>query len=166
MPNDKAPDYTTKTTRPWGHFRLLDQGPGFIVKAMLVKGEQRLSLQRHTHREERWTVAMGNAVATVSGVKHALAAGDSVVIPRGAAHRLANPAKEPLMVVEVWLGNDLREDDIERLEDDYGRVEFAKGGVISGPPKDIKIGNGEKEHVVPLKETKHIEKHPGGRNWE
>ena len=123
MPEEKwtVPDYVTKTIRPWGHFRRLDQGPGFAVKAILVKGEQRLSLQKHRHRAERWTVATGRALATVNGVKYALAPGETVFVPVGAPHRLANPAKEPLVVIEVWIGDRLEEGDIERLADDYGR---------------------------------------------
>jgi mannose-6-phosphate isomerase-like protein (cupin superfamily) len=151
MPDDKkTPDYSTKTVRPWGHFRHLDQGPGFVAKAILVKGEQRLSLQRHQHRAETWTVAMGVAIATVNGVKHALSAGESIRIPLGATHRLTNPAKEPLVIIEVWIGADLREDDIERLEDDYGREKpFLTGGVITGAPSAL-IGIDNPEVVIPL----------------
>ncbi len=116
------PDYSTKTVRPWGHFRLLDQGPGFAAKVLLVKGEQRLSMQTHSLRAERWTVAMGNAIATVRGVKHALAVDDTIFIPIGVPHRLANIANEPLVVIEVQLGECL-EDDIIRLEDMYGRAD-------------------------------------------
>ena len=118
---EPVPDYATKIIRPWGHFRRLDQCPGFAVKALLVKGEQRLSLQRHQHRAERWTVAMGYAIATVSGIKYSLTPGQTIFIPVGAPHRLANPAKEPLVVIEVWFGDRLDELDIVRLEDDYGR---------------------------------------------
>lgn len=126
------PDYVTKTVRPWGHFRLLDQGPGFLAKALLVKPKQRLSLQRHAHRAERWTVAMGHGVASVAGVKHALAPGDTLFIPVGVEHRLENKASEPLVVIEVQIG-ECSETDIERVADDYGRVKLATGGVISNP---------------------------------
>lgn len=127
---EPVPDYATKTIRPWGHFRRLDQGPGFAVKALLVKGEQRLSLQRHEHRAERWTVAMGLAVATVNGVKYALNAGETIFVPRGAPHRLANPAKEPLVVIEVWIGDVLDEADIERLADDYSRIDSKTSDIV------------------------------------
>ena len=143
-------DYTTKTVRPWGHFRFLDQGPGFLAKAMLVKGGQRTSLQLHRLRAERWTVAMGNAIATVEGVKHALAVGDTIFVPIGAPHRLANIAKEPLVMIEVQIG-ECREDDLVRVEDDYGRVKLATSGVITGPLPALGHETGP-EHIIPLKE--------------
>jgi mannose-6-phosphate isomerase-like protein (cupin superfamily) len=142
------PDYTKKTERPWGHFRLLDQGPGFAAKALLVKGEQRLSMQLHRLRAERWTVAMGNAIATVKGVKHALAVGDTIFIPVGVPHRLANPAKEPLVVIEVQFG-ECSELDLVRIEDDYGRAKLATGGIIHGPLPVLGHESGP-EHVIPL----------------
>ncbi len=144
------PDYSTKTVRPWGHFRLLDQGPGFVAKALLVKGEQRLSMQTHSLRAERWTVAMGNAIATVRGVKHALAVGDTIFIPIGVPHRLANPKKETLVVIEVQFG-ECREDDIVRVDDDYGRAKMATGGIIRGPMPVLGHESGH-EHIIPLKE--------------
>jgi len=169
MPDKKepAPDYVTKTPRPWGYFRLLDQGPGFSVKALFVKGEQRLSLQRHAHRAERWTVAMGHAVATVHGVKHALAPGDSIRIPVGAAHRLANPAKESLVVIEVQVG-ECDELDIIRISDDYGRVTPCQ----CKDPLDKGITHCQDKPcfttpaiIVSLKEKQFIPPHPGGRNF-
>ncbi len=143
-------DYTTKTARPWGHFRMLDTGPGFVVKALLVKGEQRLSMQLHRLRSERWTVAMGNAVATVRGVKHALEVGETIFIPVGAPHRLANRAKEPLVVIEVQIG-ECREEDIVRVDDDYGRANLATGGIITGPVP-VFGHETDHEHIIPLKE--------------
>ncbi len=148
------PDYETKHARPWGHFRLLDQGPGFVAKAILVKGEQRTSLQRHAHRAETWTVAMGTAIATLNGVKTALNVGETIRIPVGAAHRLANPAKEPLVVIEVWIGADLREDDIERLADDYGRVPLPDCGVVASSSAPTLIGDGNNERFIPLSDIK------------
>ena len=115
-----------RIVRPWGHYKVLDHGPGFLVKALLVKGKQRLSLQRHQHRDEQWTVAMGIAVASVNGQKVELRPGQTLHIPRGAAHRIANPAEAPMVFIEVQTGEDLREDDIERLEDDYGRLSSEK----------------------------------------
>jgi|GEM_PF-1084990 len=146
-------NYETKHERPWGHWRLLDRGPGFLVKAMLINGKQRISLQKHLHRSERWTVAMGVGIATLNGVKLELKPGDVLLIPRGATHRLANPAIEPLVMIEVQLGDDLREDDIVRVEDDYGRAVAVPldGGVVTG--KTAILGNeGGCELVVPLNE--------------
>lgn len=140
-------DYTTKTVRPWGHFRMLDQGPGFLAKAILVKGGERTSLQTHRLRAERWTVAMGNAVATVRGVKHALAVGDTIFVPVGVPHRLANIAKEPLVVIEVQIG-ECSEEDIVRIDDD-----LATGGIITGPLPVLGNETGH-EHIIPLKEPR------------
>ena len=143
-------DCTTKTVRPWGHFRMLDQGPGFLAKALLVKGGQRTSLQTHRLRAERWTVAMGSAVATVRGMKHALAVGEAIFVPVGAPHRLANIAKDPLVVIEVQIG-ECQELDIERLEDDYGRAKLETCGIIRGPLPVLGHESGH-EHIIPLKE--------------
>lgn len=156
MPDEKTPtppDYTTKHVRPWGHFRLLDRGPGFVAKAILVKPNQRLSLQRHSHRAERWTVAMGHGVASVDGTKYALAPGDGLFIPVGAVHRLENKASTPLVIIEVWIGDDLREDDIVRIQDDYGRAQPLEGGVVARSPHML-IGDGSHEHVIPLTDPK------------
>ncbi|MCL5734378.1 MAG: phosphomannose isomerase type II C-terminal cupin domain, partial [Actinobacteria bacterium] len=82
----------------------------------------RLSLQRHQRRSEHWHMVSGRAVVTRDGEQLALAAGESIDIPMGAAHRIANPGLEPLTFIEVQRGDYFGEDDIERLEDDFGRV--------------------------------------------
>ena len=114
---------------------------------------------------------MGVAIATVNGVKTHLGLGDMIKIPCGATHRLANPAKEPLVVIEVWIGDDLSEDDIIRLEDMYGRVKPfdatnfpAQGGIA--PTANVRLGNDAREAFVPLREHRAgLEPHPGGRNF-
>lgn len=108
-------------TRPWGRFEVLTEGPGFAVKRITVNSGGRLSLQRHQHRAERWVVAAGSAVVTRDEETHHLATGAMIEIPLRAVHRLENEGTVPLEIIEVQLGNDLREDDIERLEDVYGR---------------------------------------------
>ena len=101
---------------------MLDRGSAYCLKRLRVEPGQRISLQRHLGRSERWTVVAGRGLAWVDGVEHRLDIGDALQIPRGSTHRLACAGDEPLVVIEVQLGSRLDEDDIERFEDDYGRV--------------------------------------------
>lgn len=107
--------------RPWGSWEVLGEGPGYKVKRIVVSPRSRLSLQTHAQRAERWTVVSGEARCTVGRRRHVLRAGDTLEVPVGAAHRLANAADVELVVVEVQLGDYTGEDDIVRLQDDYGR---------------------------------------------
>lgn len=107
--------------RPWGRFEVLTKGEGFQVKRITVIPGGRLSLQRHQHRSERWVVASGKAVVTRDQEIHRLNTGDMIEIPLHAVHRLENESDADLEIIEVQLGAILREDDIERLEDVYGR---------------------------------------------
>jgi len=107
--------------RPWGWYRVLEDEPSHKTKRIVVYPGQRLSLQRHRRRSEHWHVVSGEAVVTRDQEQLALQAGDSVDIPAGAAHRIANPGAVPLTFIEVQRGDYFGEDDIERLEDDYGR---------------------------------------------
>jgi mannose-1-phosphate guanylyltransferase/mannose-6-phosphate isomerase len=108
--------------RPWGHYRTVDSGSGFQVKRIVVNPGGRLSLQRHTRRTEHWVVVAGIAEVTVGEETRRLGPTESVVVPAGAAHRLANPGKQDLHLVEVQSGAYVGEDDIERLDDAYGRA--------------------------------------------
>jgi len=112
----------TKTIRPWGTFQTVATGPGFQVKELVVFPRAQLSLQRHRHRAEHWVVVSGQAEVTIDRKVSTLGPRQSVDIPLGVLHRLANRTATPLRVVEVSFGSYLGEDDIERLEDDYGRV--------------------------------------------
>jgi mannose-1-phosphate guanylyltransferase/mannose-6-phosphate isomerase len=112
--------------RPWGHYQTLTLGDGHQVKRIVVNPGHRLSLQVHAHRAEHWTVAEGTGEVTLGPDAKALkmrtlARGQSLDIPKGAVHRLANRGPVPLTVIEVQTGDYLGEDDIVRLEDDYGR---------------------------------------------
>jgi len=107
--------------RPWGSYDSIDSGPNYQVKRISVKPGARLSLQRHKHRAEHWVVVEGQAKVHLDGIGHLLKANDSIYIPVGAVHCLANETDEPLHLVEVQSGSYLGEDDIERLEDLYGR---------------------------------------------
>ena len=107
--------------RPWGSYDSVDSGPNYQVKRISVKPGARLSLQRHQFRAEHWVVVQGQAKVHVDGEDHLLNANDSIYIPKGSVHCLANETHEPLHLVEVQSGSYLGEDDIERLEDVYGR---------------------------------------------
>jgi len=107
--------------RPWGTFVVLDESPVHKVKRIEVMAHQRLSYQRHSRRAEHWVVVRGNARVTLNGVETVLSAGQSIDIPTGAAHRIENTTDEPMAFIEVQQGTYFGEDDIERLQDDYGR---------------------------------------------
>jgi mannose-1-phosphate guanylyltransferase/mannose-6-phosphate isomerase len=112
--------------RPWGSYQSLDLGEHHQVKRIVVAPGERLSLQKHAHRAEHWTVVEGVAEVTVGMTMDTLTtktvqARESIDIPKGAIHRLANRGATPVVVIEVQFGDYLGEDDIIRLEDDYGR---------------------------------------------
>ena len=109
--------------RPWGSFSVLLEGPRFKIKELTVKPGARLSLQMHHHRSEHWVVIEGTARITCDDEERLLAENESTYIPIGATHRLENPGKVTLRIVEVQCGGYVGEDDIVRLEDSYGRVE-------------------------------------------
>jgi mannose-1-phosphate guanylyltransferase/mannose-6-phosphate isomerase len=108
-------------TRPWGDWAVIDAGPGFTVKRIRVAPGGILSLQRHQHRQEQWTIVAGAARVTRNTETIDLEAGESVGIGLGDIHRIANPGSEDMVFIEVQTGRELREDDIERLADTYGR---------------------------------------------
>ena len=108
--------------RPWGWYEVLLDDPALKVKRILVRPGARLSLQRHRFRQEHWFVAAGSARVTLDEREFTLEAGGAVDIPLGAWHRVANPGEVDLVLVEAQTGSSFGEDDIERREDDYGRV--------------------------------------------
>ena len=110
-----------RVPRPWGDYESLDRGPGYQVKRITVKPGAALSVQKHHHRAEHWTVASGRARVLCDDREFDLAANESTFIPLGAIHRLENPGDEPLVLIEVQCGDYLGEDDIVRFEDRYGR---------------------------------------------
>ncbi|MCM0609233.1 MAG: mannose-1-phosphate guanylyltransferase/mannose-6-phosphate isomerase [Ideonella sp. WA131b] len=111
-----------KVHRPWGWYDSIDQGPRDQVKRIMVKPGASLSLQMHHHRAEHWIVVTGTAEVTVGDKLILLAENQSTYIPLGEKHRLRNPGKVPLELIEVQSGSYLGEDDIVRFEDTYGRV--------------------------------------------
>lgn len=107
--------------RPWGSWQVLDEGDGFKVKRIVVTPHSRLSYQRHEHRSEHWVVVSGKATCVIDGGTVVAGPGDALDVGTGQAHRICNEEDEPLVVIEVQRGEYTGEDDIVRLEDDYGR---------------------------------------------
>jgi mannose-6-phosphate isomerase len=108
--------------RPWGSWRVIDVNDGYKIKRIHVAPGSRLSLQTHEHRSEHWVVIQGRATCTVDEEVRVVSAGESIDVPLGARHRLGNDGSVELIVVEVQLGTYTGEDDICRLEDDFGRA--------------------------------------------
>jgi mannose-1-phosphate guanylyltransferase/mannose-6-phosphate isomerase len=108
--------------RPWGFYERLIQGERFQVKRIMVNPGQRLSLQKHYHRAEHWVVVNGTALVTRDSEQILVRENESLHLPLGAVHRLENPGRIPLCLIEVQSGAYLGEDDIVRFEDTYGRV--------------------------------------------
>lgn len=120
-----APEVTEshiKVHRPWGSYQSVDNGGRHQVKRIIVKPGGRLSLQKHHHRSEHWIVVRGAARVTVNELVKTVHENESIYIPIGAVHRLENPGKISLELIEVQTGSYLGEDDIIRIEDDYQRT--------------------------------------------
>jgi mannose-6-phosphate isomerase-like protein (cupin superfamily) len=113
--------------RPWGWFETLALSDRFQVKRIVVKPGAALSLQSHVHRSEHWIVVEGTAKVTVDAEVTLVSENQSVYIPLGAVHRMENPGKVPMVLIEVQTGTYLGEDDITRYEDVYSRGQGAKG---------------------------------------
>jgi mannose-1-phosphate guanylyltransferase/mannose-6-phosphate isomerase len=109
----------TTVERPWGRYLVMDEGPGFKVKRIVVDPGKKLSLQVHQRRAEHWVVVSGTARVSVGPEVKLVAANQSVYIPAKTPHRLENPTVEPIQLIEVQTGDYLEEDDILRLDDDY-----------------------------------------------
>ena len=109
--------------RPWGSFTVIDDADDYKVKRLEVLPGKRLSYQRHTRRAEHWYVVRGIAKVTLNGSEILVKTGESLDVACGAAHRIENPdAAETLVLIETQTGDYFGEDDIERLEDDFGRI--------------------------------------------
>ncbi|MDI1242542.1 MAG: phosphomannose isomerase type II C-terminal cupin domain [bacterium] len=121
MPTERA----SEENRPWGRYVILDEGHDYKVKRIEVLPGKRLSYQRHQQRAEHWFVVRGTAKVTLNGEEILVPAGNSIDIGLEVAHRVQNPDDSELLVfVETQTGTYFGEDDIERLEDDFGRAEF------------------------------------------
>jgi len=108
--------------RPWGSFTILEDRQTYKVKRIEVLPGKRLSYQKHEKRAEHWIVVEGEGIVTLEGREIRISPGQAVDIPRMAPHRIHNPGKNPLIFIEVQNGDYFGEDDIVRLEDDFGRI--------------------------------------------
>ncbi len=115
-------DNIKKENRPWGNFITLNETKEFKIKNIVVYPGSRLSLQRHKRRSEHWYIINGEGEVTIDDRQKKVAQGDSVNIPAGSLHRMESTGKEDLSFIEVQTGEYFGEDDIERVEDDYGRL--------------------------------------------
>ncbi|MCL0033601.1 cupin domain-containing protein [Thermodesulfovibrionales bacterium] len=109
------------TYRPWGDYTVLEDGARYKIKRIVVNPGERLSLQMHHHRSEHWVVVKGTARATVGDKEVFIHENESAYVPKSTLHRLENPGKIPLEIIEVQNGEYVGEDDIKRYDDIYGR---------------------------------------------
>ena len=108
--------------RPWGTYRTIEQRANYQLKHITVKPGKRLSLQYHHHRDEHWTIIKGNGVAQLDDASIQLGVNESIFIPKKALHRITNETDSVIEFIEIQIGDYLGEDDIVRVEDDFGRV--------------------------------------------
>ena len=113
--------YLDADNRPWGRWEEYLNEPGYRVKRIVVLPGKRLSLQKHAHRREHWVIVQGNGVFTLDDTEKRVTVGDALFIPTGGVHRIENDTDDYLVIVETQLGICI-EDDIVRLEDDFGRA--------------------------------------------
>lgn len=114
--------FHTTVNRPWGKYTVLHESPSFKIKILEITPDKRLSLQRHHHRSEHWVVVQGTADVVRGVEQFFLTENQSTYIPKATIHRLGNSGKIPLQIIEVQEGEYLEEDDIERFDDDFGRI--------------------------------------------
>jgi mannose-6-phosphate isomerase len=110
-----------KSERPWGRYEVLQEGATYKVKSIHVLPGKRLSYQRHQKRSEHWYVTDGTGEVTLDGKVIKVSRGSIITVPQGCAHRMSNTGESELIFIEVQTGSYFDEDDIERIEDDFGR---------------------------------------------
>ena len=108
-------------SKPWGTYQVLEESKNYLIKKIIVNPGGKLSLQSHSHRSEHWIVVKGIAEVTINEKIKVLKANQNIFIPLKCQHRMANKEKLPLIVIEVWYGDILDENDIIRYEDIYNR---------------------------------------------
>jgi mannose-1-phosphate guanylyltransferase/mannose-6-phosphate isomerase len=116
----EASEHVT-TYRPWGSYTILEQGPRYKIKRVVVNPGEKISLQKHSHRSEHWVVVKGTAKIVIGDEEIFVHENESAYVPKSTLHRLENGGKIPVEIIEVQNGEYLEEDDIERFSDDYGR---------------------------------------------
>ena len=122
--NHKSRSNIKKNTfyRPWGKYINLFSGKGFLLKELVINPKSSISLQKHTYRSERWTIISGKPKITINKKKFFKNPNETAFIPKGAIHRIENPFNKSVQIVEVQTGSILKESDIVRYKDVYGRV--------------------------------------------
>ena len=108
--------------KPWGSYQILDEGKKHTLKKIIVNPGDKLSLQSHEHRSEHWLIAEGSAEIIINEKTFNLKENETIFIPKGSKHRLSNLGREKLVVIEMWFGENLDENDIKRFEDIYNRI--------------------------------------------
>jgi mannose-1-phosphate guanylyltransferase/mannose-6-phosphate isomerase len=123
LKNKGAEECNTHLTvdRPWGSYTVLEEGARYKIKRIVVSPGARLSRQMHHHRSEHWVVVAGTALITVGGKTFNIHPNESAYVPMSTEHRIENPGKLPLHIIEVQNGEYIKEDDIVRFDDDFGR---------------------------------------------
>ncbi|MFH0889200.1 MAG: cupin domain-containing protein, partial [Planctomycetota bacterium] len=112
---------STTMYRPWGNYTVLDAGNRYRIKKIMINPKGKLSLQMHLHRSEHWIVVCGTAKVTIEDTEKLVHENESIYIPKSTKHRLENPGKVSLEIIEVQNGEYVEEDDIIRFDDVYGR---------------------------------------------
>jgi mannose-6-phosphate isomerase len=112
----------TTENRPWGSYTIIKEADNHKVKTITVEPNRRLSYQTHEKRSEYWVIVSGTGTVTLDGITSLAVGGDAFIIEQGIAHRIENTGTEPLVFIEVQLGVYFGEDDIVRIEDDFGRA--------------------------------------------
>ncbi len=108
--------------RPWGNYHIIAKNLGYQIKEIRVSINSKLSLQKHQNRAEFWQIIRGNCIVTVGKKKYNLEDNNNIYIPKDTLHRIENTGDQELIFIEIQLGKDIKEDDIVRIEDDYGRI--------------------------------------------
>lgn len=120
--------------KSWGYYVVLEEGSAYKIKRVYIAPNQKLSLQMHFHRSEHWIVVSGMALVTIGDNEFYLRSGESTFVQCGVAHRISNPGIIPLEVIEVEIGQYLKEDDIVRIDDPFGLLQMQQ----AGPEEDNK----------------------------
>ena len=108
--------------RPWGKYTNLFEGKNFLIKELIIKYKGVLSLQKHYHRSEHWVIIQGKPKITLNNKHYIMKSNEHIFIPLGSIHRIENPYKKPVIILEAQVGSILRENDIVRYQDIYGRI--------------------------------------------
>jgi len=120
--NPKIKEDQNTVKRPWGEYKILEEGSGFQVKKLTINAKSSISLQSHNKRSEHWTVINGAPIVTNGNNKTTLMKNESIYIPKNAKHRIENPNDGIVEIIEVQVGDYIEEDDIIRYEDQYNRT--------------------------------------------